>query len=71
MSYAIKNTITKKWYIGTQLYNVNKNGNLRQFCDDDCAKLFRTKRMAELEKVVRQMPKHYKVVKVEIKEVDE
>ena len=71
MSYAIKNTLTNKWYIGTQLYNVNKNGHLRQFCDDDCAKLFKTKTSAELEIVVRQMPKHYKVIKVEIKKVEE
>lgn len=67
-SYAIKNTDTGKWYIGTQLYNANKNGHFRQFCSDKMAKLFETYQQAEIEMKVRRMPSHYKVVKVAVEE---
>lgn len=68
-SYAIKNTKTGKWYIGTQLYNANKNGHFRQFCSDKMAKLFATYESAEIEKSMRQMPQHYRIVKVSLEEI--
>ena len=69
-SYAIKNTKTGKWYIGTQLYNANKNGHFRQFCSDKSAKLFGTYQLAEIEMAIRKMPSHYKVVKVVVEETE-
>lgn len=69
-SYAIKNTKTGKWYIGTQLHNTNKNGHFRQFCSDKMAKLFGTYQQAEIEMKARRMPSHYKVVKVVVGETE-
>jgi len=69
-SYAIKNTRTGKWYIGTQLYNANKNGHFKQFCSDKSAKLFETYHKAAIEIAVRKMPIHYKIVKVAVEETE-